>query len=517
MASQINTNRLCDDITDSTCLAAAAGLYNPDSSESSFQNYTNSTALFSDWEWRSEVAQTKTWSERGTLDIIGMNVSGISLTTLNNTIAAMDAVSFNLPSGDTYTAEVGHLALGAPGNGTFVYDSGVTGQTFPGVLAARGTIPSNSFGLHYGSASLNAIGSLTWGGYDQSRVLGDVASYELHDVQYGQNNMILSLLDIQIGVETGDSPFNGTSFTNLLQINSTYGFNGGQLTNINPILPYMYMDPATCAAIAQHLPVTPQDTTGLYIWNTTSPLYSSIINSPSYLAFVFATSGPSNITIKIPFQLLNLTLDAPVASPPTQYFPCKPFHATDFSNHYFFGKAFLQAAFLGMNWEQSRFFLAQAPGPAPAAPNLQSIESGDTTIHSDPIASFAQSWKKNWTPIEASTGNSSQASASAPGPAAPGEFGLSAGAKAGIAVGTILGVFVLTALVVLLCLRRRRGAKRPVKHGKIPREELSGKQSENRNFETLEKDGQGLDPELVGKDLSHEVDGTRQIHELHTR
>lgn len=425
----------------------------------------------------------------------------------------MDAVSFSLPSGDLYTAEVGHLALGAPGNGSVEYESGVQGQRFLGALAAKGTVPSNSFGLHYGSALLNAVGSLTWGGYDQSRVLGDVGSYELHVAS--QNFMVPLLLDIQIGVETGASPFNASSFTNLLQINSTYGFNGAQPTDINPMLPYMYMDPATCAAIAQHLPVTPQDTTGLYIWNTTSPLYSSIINSPSYLAFIFATSGANNLTIKIPFQLLNLTLDTPIASPPTQYFPCKSFHADDGSNHYFFGKAFLQAAFLGMNWEQSRFFLAQAPGPGAAAPNLQAIESGDTNINSDPIASFAQSWEKNWTPIEAAAGNSS--GASAPSPATTSKSSLSGGAKAGIAVGVILGVLAIVALGVYFWSSRRRGGKVPVRQDEIPQEMIGEGTKDLRTTEPVDKDGQGVDYELAGKDLSHEVDGTKQVHELHAR
>lgn len=179
-------------------------------------------------------------------------------------------------------------------NGTFAYQKAVVGQTFLGSLAANNLILSNSFGLHYGSASLNAVGSLTWGGYDQSRVLGDVGSYSLANGY--QNNMLLSLLDVQIGMENG-----------FLQLNSSKD----QPANIIPHVPYMYI--ALCAAIAQNLPVVLSSYTNLYIWNTTDPQLERIINSPSNLAFVLGTSGVPNLTIKVPFELLNLTLDAAIA------------------------------------------------------------------------------------------------------------------------------------------------------------------------------------------------------------
>ena len=75
-------------------------------------------------------------------------------------------------------------------------------------------MPSSSFGLHYGSASLNAVGSLTWDGHDQSRVLGDVGSFNL--AIESQSNMILSLLDVPVGVENGSTPFNTSCFNGLL-------------------------------------------------------------------------------------------------------------------------------------------------------------------------------------------------------------------------------------------------------------------------------------------------------------
>lgn len=508
----INTHELCPNTTTSSapCLASTAGLYAPDDSSSVYFNATTSSTTIVQWQWRSEDAENEDISERNVLDTIRMNTTAGLLTAQNTTIAALDVASLTIPGG-TYIVEVGHLALGGPGDGTFVYQTGVIGQTFPGSLAANNLIPSNSFGLHYGSASLNAVGSLTWGGYDQSRVLGDVASFNL-EVE-GQNNMILSLLDVQIGVENGSSPFNASSFTGLLQLNSSVD----QPTNIIPNVPYMYMAPETCAAIAQHLPVVLSSYTNLYIWNTSDPQFERIVNSPSYLAFVFGTSGVGNLTIKVPFQLLNLTLDTAIVSPPQQYFPCQPFHASDGSNHYIFGKAFLQAAFLGMNWQQSKFFVAQAPGPGAAAPNLQPIEANQATISSNPISEFASSWEQNWTPIAASSGNNASGAAATASPSAPSTgSGLSSGAKAGIAVGVIVGVLALAALLIFF-LRRRRREKVP------PEQDLGHGEGDKttyafENSAPQEKDGQILGHELGGEGhgqvLGHELGGEGLPHEV---
>ena len=155
--------------------------------------------------------------------------------------------------------------------------------------------------------------------------------------------MVLSLLDVQIGVENGSSPFNTSSFTGLLQLSSS----NEQPPNIIPNAPYMYMDPKTCAAIARHLPVVLSSYTNLYIWNTTDPQFEKIVTSPSYLDS-HLNFWRRQFDHQSTIQLLNLTLDTAIVSPPQQYFPCQPFHASDGSNHYILGKVFLQAAFLGI-------------------------------------------------------------------------------------------------------------------------------------------------------------------------
>ena len=79
------------------------------------------------------------------------------------------------------------------------------------------------------------------------------------------------------------------------------------------------MSPQTCANNAQHLPAKFQPGIGLYTRGTngsTAAEYQRVVRSSAYLAFVFQRPGDSNIAIKVPFALLNLTLDAPIVTTP---------------------------------------------------------------------------------------------------------------------------------------------------------------------------------------------------------
>ena len=49
-----------------------------------------------------------------------------------------------------------------------------------------------------------------------------------------------------------------------------------------------------------------------------------------------------------------------IVATPQQYFPCRPYYANDGIGKFEFGKSFLQAVFIGMNWGQNKWFMAQA-------------------------------------------------------------------------------------------------------------------------------------------------------------
>ena len=505
----------------SKCLAEKAGLYNLSLSKTVLQDFTDEVGLI--WQWGSQAAETIHGSAVNVLDTMVIPALQGTLAVSNSTISAVRAWQIELPDGTNYSAQVGTLSLGAPAAGIQPFSTTVTGQTGPGFAYSQGTVASNSWGLHYGSASLDQEGSLVFGGYDQSRALGDVGAF---DFDSGAA-MMVNLLDVQIGVERGSSPFREGSYNGLLKLNAS--LNGVQPTIINPILPYLFMSPETCAAVAENLPVMLNSQVGLYIWNTTDPQYQRIIKSPAYLAFIFEHADVGNLTIKVPFQLLNLTLEAPIVTTSQQYFPCRPFHASDSSGAYFLGKAFLQAAFIGMNWQKEKFFLAQAPGPGVGASNIKSIFPNDITIATDPIDNFAVSWTRDWTvlsdidnnrsSITLHTGNTNGPKGTAvansrnltarPATTTNGQKGasdtgnsqkLSSRHEAGIAVGSVVGALAVAGAALLFYLRGRRIAEPPEKKNTYQRQ----------GIRVYEKDGRVRVLEL-GEGLPHEADADNRI------
>lgn len=165
--SMILTKAFCNGSGPAECPAANAGLYNINSSHNVIRNVTNEPGLV--WQWCSETALNITGSANNVVDVMTLSgVQGEAMTVGNSTIAAVDSASITLPDGSEYSIQVGTLSLGAPGDGVQPFGN-VEGETFPGVSAdpdSTPSVPSNAFGLHHGSSSLNQVGSLVWGGYD---------------------------------------------------------------------------------------------------------------------------------------------------------------------------------------------------------------------------------------------------------------------------------------------------------------------------------------------------------------
>ena len=391
-------------------------------------------------------------------------------------------------------------------NWTLTSGSQVLGNNFTGYLQHASLIPSNAWGLHIGCVPHGLVGSLTLGGYDPSRALGPVGVFEI-DTGLGVaigNPPMARLIYIIIDVESGGSPFNSTDTGNLLSASGDSSI----ATNLNPAVPYMFLPYDTCQAIAAHLPVTYRAEIGLYTWNTEDPRYISIITSPSQLIFTFQQPDTKNLTIKVPFALLNLALEDPLVPEPTPYFPCSPWGGGE--DMWFLGRAFLQAVYIGMNWDEGKFFLAQAPGPRTAPNSLQAFEQSSVTMNSNPGNSYAETWAGVWKalPMTPSGSNPSfQPSATAPAStesASAGSTTLSPAAVAGIAVAAIcLLLIALTAACTWL--RQRPSSDRAVK--------LDGRAVQTSQPQQL--DGQSLPAELRGtRRLKCEIEGGLCASEL---
>ncbi|KAJ5452896.1 Peptidase aspartic [Penicillium cf. griseofulvum] len=378
-----------------------------------------------------------------------MSLYGIDIPSSN--LIAVEQGYQTYPGGQSYPLEVGSLALGAQDmNQTF---GDIGGTIAPGWLwNGSKKIESYSYGMHIGSSSLGIPGSLMLGGYDQSRVLGDV-SVQPHT----GSSAPINLLDVSLGVVTGGSPWNSSSKEGLLARGNSSLLRGTTVIAA-PVDPYIYLPQSSCDAIAAELPVTHNADLGLYTWNTNDPQYQKIVTSPSYMAFTFTkdNTNTQNFTIKVPFALLNLTIDTPLVKRPTAYFPC-----SGTEGRYGLGRAFFQAAFIGANMKigAANWFLAQAPGPGYTRTTSTTIIKEDATTLTSSQDSWEASWSLHWTPLVSNVTDSKNTSTSATTSKeseGSGSSGWSVGTIAGIGAGCGAAGLLLVALLVLWLVRRRR-------------------------------------------------------------
>ncbi|PYH90396.1 hypothetical protein BO71DRAFT_487132 [Aspergillus ellipticus CBS 707.79] len=424
--SQILLTSTCDNTTvSSVCYGNYAGLFNNGASDtydnSSIQlliNYAGPGKLNS----FGMADAIPLYGEEGYaydyVDLFGSKVPNVSM-------FGISGIYQTYPGGQNYPVEVGVLAFGGPSiNQSFANTGSASINTslINGYLYSQGTTASNSYGLHIGSVNCDISGSALLGGYDQSRVLGDVSAQA-----YNSGSFPIQLLDINIGVVSGGSPWTYSNKSGLLgENNSTLSL--GTTVHASPPDPYIYLPQSTCDAIASELPVTYQSDFGLYFWNTSDHRYSQIVTASTYLGFTFRKNSLNiaNITIKVPFALLNLTL----------------------------------AAFVGVNWGTGtgNWFLAQAPGPNMGTSTPVTIQEADTTIKGS-SSSWEDSWAPYWTELPASSTSStaiatavathqSTAKESAAG-------GLSVGAKIAIAVPCSVAAIGLVISAVWFLYRRR--------------------------------------------------------------
>jgi hypothetical protein len=417
----------CDPYPDSLC--ALGGTWTPDS----YQARQQPVSWPANWTDKS----TGTRVEGAQHVVLGITIN--QRTVLNASLASASSGNVTYPNGRVGGVPLGTLALGADktiqefGQNPRNVSQKINAYTYAGSLYETQVTPSYSYGLHIGSAAFDYPGSLVFGGYNKGRVIEPVTAFS--------SEQAVQLMDISIGIASGGSPFNFTSKNKLLSTGQIFIWP-------DPLAPYMSLPRKTCDNLASVLPVTFDEDLGYYLWNTNDPNFAKIVSSPAYLGFAFPpTPGAAdNVIIKVPFALLNLTLEAPITNTPKQYFPCVP---TKYENK--LGRAFLQAAFIGRNWNTKTSWLAQAPGPGPARQGLGEGQHVDIANEATMIEGFkgddqfVNSWKGQWSLLDSQHGGGNGSESSGNDTAST-SSGLSTGAKAGIGVGAALGAIALLAV-----------------------------------------------------------------------
>ncbi|KXH53151.1 hypothetical protein CNYM01_01872 [Colletotrichum nymphaeae SA-01] len=367
-------------------------------------------------------------SRMGTSRKISVNVTLVAATSWNSST-----------NSDTtaYTPTVGTLGLGPRSERDETAGPGILEQ-----LRTSGDIDRTAFSVQMGSAALGIPGSLVLGGYEQNRALGQVGTFALQD-----SIPVMFLRDIIFDFQIRNQSFypiksNASFWTNPTDLGMQYtkyvgGAAGSAVVIPNPASPYIYLPPGICEAIAENLHMTYHNKSGLYLWDTdlSAQLF---VNQSAYLGFILADSSATKITIKVPFQLLNLTLEPPLIEQKASYFPCKSINSS--YGFWQLGRAFLQAAFLAVDYESNVTYMAQAPGPRMEQSIVKKFD--DSAISTNPAESFVTTWGDAW-----DKGQVFQSFDTS-------DKRLTAGGKAGIAVGVIGAV-----LALVWFLRRRRKQK----------------------------------------------------------
>ncbi|KAK3690192.1 hypothetical protein B0T22DRAFT_481366 [Podospora appendiculata] len=272
------------------------------------------------------------------------------------------------------------------------------------------------------------------------------------------------LRDVTLGVQLGLSPFNDTAMGPERSIGIFQGVQNDQANKLtqqhqgqagaamvvpDPNVPLIYLPPGTCEKAASYLPVTWDSVLGYYVWDVSSPRCARIVSSPAYMGFVLTDRQGKNVTIKVPFRVLDLTLSSPIADPPIAYFPCKSVDST--TGYWKLGRAFLQAAFLGVNYNNNLTFLAQAPGPwldnRRALNEIQEMRRDDVNLEARDISEFEHSWSHDWTVTAQASDNSSGDGSG---------DGRKRGMIGGIVVGVVMGVLLIAGCVFLYLRSARK-------------------------------------------------------------
>lgn len=256
------------------------------------------------------------------------------------------------------------------------------------------------------------VGSLVLGGYDASRFTASNISFPLG----GPHN-----LSIQVAVSSllGMNTLSGTRA--LLESNEPTTF------TIDSSVADLWLPRDSCDLFVAAFGLIYDASTDLYLVNDT--MHSQLMGQDASVTFTI--SGTSNLTsttnVVMPYSAFSLNASIPLYNSSTRYFPIRK---GAYESQYVLGRAFLQEAYLFVDWETQGFTLGQA-------------------IHQNSSTQIV--------PILSPTASSTTSNSS----------GLSTGAIAGIAVACGAAAIGVAIAAFLLVRRRRQRKAREVQNAQI--------------------------------------------------
>lgn len=250
------------------------------------------------------------------------------------------------------------------------------------------------------------LGSLTLGGYDQSRF---TASKIPISFPFSTNDS----RSLSVGIQT-------ITATNTINGTVTLSSNDSPiLAFIDSTVPHLWLPPSVCERFQEAFGLRYDNETNLYLFDDPENHQKLVKSNPEIVVSLGNDNDPANVTqISLPFAAFNLQASWPIYTNATPYFPIRR-AAND--TQYTLGRTFLQEAYVIADYERSNFSVHQITFDSKSSEIMTIFPPG----------------------FEADSNDSNQRQ-------------LSGDVIAGIAVGGVVLVSLLIALF-MISLKKRRG------------------------------------------------------------
>ncbi|EME83154.1 uncharacterized protein MYCFIDRAFT_215206 [Pseudocercospora fijiensis CIRAD86] len=250
------------------------------------------------------------------------------------------------------------------------------------LLKEQNYIPSLSFGYTAGAQYrfTGVLASLTLGGYDSNRFIDNNVTFRF--AADNERDIVVAIQDLTTPSQISSNP----TATKLLP-SPVYAY-------IDSTVPGIWLPIEACRAFELEFGLVFDNDTQLYLVNDT--LHDSLLDRDANVTFTLAqafTGGPT-VQITLPYAAFDLTAKPPFQGPDsssavsndTNYFPL--FRAQN-DTQYTLGRAFMQEAYISVDWESAIFNVSQVAWtenaekhlvpiiPSSESPGARSSASGD--------------------------------------------------------------------------------------------------------------------------------------------
>lgn len=254
------------------------------------------------------------------------------------------------------------------------------------------------------------------GGFDQSRVGAQNVSIDM--ISATNNTLLVGVQSITYHPDR-DVDSNDFSFTS---------GGSGFYAAIDSTLPYLWLPDDICEKFADKYQLTYDNDTNLYTVNASAHNHNAQQNSTLNFKIGKTNTNSNEFTnIEIPYAAFDLEASSPIFANTTKYFPLRKSP----NGIFVLGRAFLQEAYVVVDYERNKFQVAQA-------------------VVSDPMPSphLVPIFKTDYVPPQSSQTNK---------PSSGG--GLSGGAIAGIVIGVLAGLALLALGAFFFWKKKKRAPK----------------------------------------------------------